>query len=217
MTRMESILAPSSTAYHKDALLTLAFVLFAGLGLQGCHHPPEPLVITVLFYNAPALAPGDPVVYKSVRIGEITQVDAPKGPLSRHRIVEVHIDPENTALMYRQMAFTVDTIRLLKGQHKIVLMDRVVSSRIPVREGDVFIGTTYVQYVFGQANDFAIDVVQQLKRLLDVHPIPGAAGAPRRDNQRLDMLLERYLKQMQDSAVPDSAADPGPSLRIRVN
>jgi hypothetical protein len=195
---------------------------------MGCTTTQQPLFITILFNIAPKLEAGDPVFYKSVQVGEVVSVSAPAGSLSRYRVVEVQIEPEYAPMMYRQIAFTVDTFRLLNRQRRIVAMDRVAAPPIPIQDGDVFIGTTYVRYLFGQTSDFAVDAIEMLKGLTANDRTPADPPNGKYPNNTdvtgpdIRKYLEKFLTQLGDMSRLDSLItrqNPGrlDSVRSRFN
>ncbi len=176
----------------------------------------QPLRFTVLFYNAPRLEISDPVFYQSARVGEVISVSSPAAEMPRYKVVVVELDPEYRHVLHRQMAFTVDSFRLLNRQRRIVIMDRVASTKIPVRNGDVFVGTTYLRYLMGQTSDIAIDMMEVLKTFSETSDtsinrlLPGGSSPELNNAERLKNLFKQYLDQLRDmpgdthSDLPDS-------------
>lgn len=209
-----TLLTRSFTCRYRLAMPLCVFVcaaLVAG-SLSGCQFRP-PLTVTVLFYKSPGLEVGDPVFFQSVRVGEIKAVSRPLTDASKYTVLEVAIEREFSHLLHRQMAFTVNSIRLLNQQRRLVIMDRVASPQLPVEQGDVFIGTTYLRYLFGQTSDIAIDIVEVLKSLsasTEMSPArsleKGLSQPGSVDTQKLIELLQRYLTQTK--SLPQETPSP---------
>jgi len=120
----------------------LALLLLAcSIAVLGCHSDEPtltPLHFVLTFKDANGLRPGQFLVYKGVRIGEVMAVD-----LAGERVkVNVTIDESHRMQVYKEATFKIETLTLINptGEHQVVMSDSG-DVRTPVEEATVITGS----------------------------------------------------------------------------
>lgn len=90
------------------------------------------------FKSAENLKPGDPVMYKATKIGEVEKIDL-AGNVVR---VQVNIEAAHRAVVYREAIYVIDSTRgFFVAGRQITVKDRPFTrARTPVETGDSIAG-----------------------------------------------------------------------------
>jgi len=119
-------------SFHMRTALP-AFLIVALLGSSACSRD---VSFTVKYRDTRGLTAGSPVMHGTLRIGEVTSVDAdPSGSGGR---VRLRIDAKHRDEVYREAAFTIirrDLFGAATGKRSIVVEDRG-DARTPIGDGD---------------------------------------------------------------------------------
>jgi hypothetical protein len=123
---------------RKLLVLILVVSTLAFLRCNGIEEEPAELHFIVTFKDAKGLRPGQFLVYKGVRIGEITAIDL-DGPNVK---VSLTADENYRLQIYREAKFTIEKLSLINptGEHQVVMSDSG-DVRTPVVEATVIAGS----------------------------------------------------------------------------
>ena len=137
-------------------------VLAVCLGGLACCGNRDALDFTLTFKDAKNLQPGQFLVYKGIRVGEVKAVELDAGGGVK---VNVEVDHEHRAVVYREASFTIEKpngLTDLSGERQITMEDSG-SSRTPVLQGDVLKGSEgLLDRITGTVKDVttsAVDVI----------------------------------------------------------
>ncbi len=117
----------------------LAACSIAALGCRSDEESaPKPLHFLVKFKDAKSLRPGQFLIYKGVRIGEVTAVDLDASGVK----VNLTVDETHRPQVYKEAKFTIETLTLLNptGEHQVVMADDG-DVRTPMEDGTVVAGS----------------------------------------------------------------------------
>jgi ABC-type transporter Mla subunit MlaD len=118
----------SRTPAARFALLSLAL-----LALTACSRD---VAFTLKYRDTRGLSAGSPVMHNTMKIGEVTSVEAsPSGSSGR---VAIRVDAKYRHDLYREAAFTIvrrDLFGPATGKRSIVMEDRG-DARTPIEDGD---------------------------------------------------------------------------------
>ena len=119
------------------ALILLSLAVFR-CGGEEEPEPPTELHLVLTFKDANGLRPGQFVIYKGVRIGEVTAVDL-QDSLVRVNIV---VNEKYRDQIYQEATFTIEKLSAINptGEHQVLMSDKG-NVRTPVMEGSVLVGT----------------------------------------------------------------------------
>jgi ABC-type transporter Mla subunit MlaD len=116
-------------------LSVVSITLFA---LAACSRD---VAFTLTYRDTLGVAAGSPVMHNTMKIGEVTSVEA--GPSGQAGKVSVRIDAKYRDEVYREAAFTIirrDLFGPATGARSIVMEDRG-DARTPIADGDEIAGT----------------------------------------------------------------------------
>ena len=182
MTRLQ---AANRRPVRPVLLLFLLVLALAGCGWFG-------LDFVVTFRDARGLQPGQALVYKGVRIGEVRSVDIePSGAVR----VGVRVSRQYRDGVCREAAFVIESPRGwldTSGVRQITVSDRG-GSRTPIRSGDVLQGSDgLLDELLGQAKAvgaMAMETAQRVGQELSTSLL-AATSSP--EAQQLGAELQRY-------------------------
>jgi hypothetical protein len=180
----------SLPATTRGPSIALGWVLLPVLALAGCGWFGLDFVVT--FRDAKGLQPGQAVVYKGIRVGEVRSIDIESSGTVR---VGVRVSRQYRESVCREAVFLIENPRGwldTSGERQITVTDRG-GSRTPIGEGDVIEGSDgLLDQLLGQAKAVgavAFEAAQKIGQELSAS-LQAAASSP--EAQQLGAELQRY-------------------------
>ena len=149
-----------STIVYVLILLSVAVLRCGGLEEP---EPPTELRFVLTFKDANGLRPGQFVIYRGVRIGEVTAVDL-KDSMVRVNII---VNEKYRDQIYQEATFTIEKLSVINptGEHQVTMSDKG-NVRTPVMEGSVLAGTEgWFDRVAGSLRDAATSAADATARM----------------------------------------------------
>jgi ABC-type transporter Mla subunit MlaD len=123
---------------RKVIALVLVLSSLAIFQCRGGDEEPTELHFIVTFKDAKGLRPGQFLVYKGVRIGEVSAVDLDGAGVN----VNLTVGETYRAQVYKEATFTIEKLTIINptGEHQVVMADSG-KVRTPVEEGTTIVGS----------------------------------------------------------------------------
>lgn len=144
------------------AVILLSLAVFRCGGQEEAESPTE-LRFVLTFKDANGLRPGQFVIYKGVRIGEVTAVDLHDSLVK----VNIVVNEKYRDQIYQEAKFTIEKLSTINptGEHQVLMSDRG-KVRTPVMEGSVLVGTEgWVGQVAGSLKDAVTSAADAAARM----------------------------------------------------
>jgi len=152
-------------------LIVLSFVILQCGGGEE-YDPPAELNVVLTFKDANGLRPGQFLVYKGVRVGEVTAVDL-DGSLVK---VHVEVGEKHRDQISKEATSTIEKLTFINptGEHQLVMSD-VGGVRTPVEEGTVIVGSEGLISTITNATTSALHSAAQMVNGSSAPPPPEKA------------------------------------------
>ena len=181
---------------QSDILASVFAIIFLA---QSCGQSNKPVEFAIKFNDANGLRTGQFVVYKGLRIGEVTNVSLERDTV----FAAVRIATEHKEMVYREAKFSIDKpggFTDMSGERQITMDDRG-STKTPVVQGDFVDGYNgFFDDMASKAKSFAQSAWETAKILKDKAAkfVEELQASP--EGQQLKKSVEEYADKAQNLA-----------------
>lgn len=195
--------------------LSLVVVFTVAALATSCAEQEKALRFTITFEDAKYLQSGQNVVYKGIRIGEVTDVSLDPGGSVK---VDVKIDSEYRATVYREAKFLIEEPSATdsSGEKQITVKDSA-GERTPIRDGEVIEGTEGLLHSLSKdAKDAARTLWDHAKTASEQirEEFEDARSSP--EGQQFEESLKEYMEKAEEmgrEAYDDFKEDELPRIK----